>query len=158
MAKAQGVTEELNASDPMKWVGLMNNLQQRGGGNGAGGADLQLNTPQDSGDIQRPSQESQQMSLFDFAAFNQPAQAEGTAQPSIFPHPALPQQVIDEALCIGANDQNSRLIICAYFKKDKTDNARFLAEHYGENGRGLLSGWPPVRHLVQRRGNPHCPG
>jgi len=83
------------------------------------------------------TQESQQMSLFDFAALQQPAQAEGTAQPSIFPHPALPQQVIDEALCIGANDQNSRLIICAYFKKDKPDNARFLAEHYGENGAGF---------------------
>ena len=86
---------------------------------------------------QLPTQESQQMSLFDFAAFQQPAQAEGTAQPSIFSHPALPQQVIDEALCIGANDQNSRLIICAYFKKDKPDNARFLAEHYGENGAGF---------------------
>lgn len=86
---------------------------------------------------QLPTQESQQMSLFDFAAFHQPAQADGTAQPSIFPHPALPQQVIDEALCIGANDQNSRLIICAYFKKDKPDNARFLAEHYGENGAGF---------------------
>ena len=86
---------------------------------------------------QLPTQESQQMSLFDFAAFQQPAQAEGTAQPSIFPHPALPQQVIDEALCIGANDQNSRLIICAYFKKDKPDNAQFLAEHYGENGAGF---------------------
>ena len=86
---------------------------------------------------QLPTQESQQMSLFDFAAFNQPAQAEGTAQPSIFPHPALPQQVIDEALCIGANDQNSRLIICAYFKKDKPDNAWFLSEHYGENGAGF---------------------
>ena len=86
---------------------------------------------------QLPDQESQQMSLFDFAAFNQPAQAEGTAQPSIFSHPALPQQVIDEALCIGANDQNSRLIICAYFKKDKPDNARFLSEHYGENGAGF---------------------
>ena len=86
---------------------------------------------------QLPDQESQQMSLFDFAAFNQPAQAEGTAQPSIFPHPALPQQVIDEALCIGANDQNSRLIICAYFKKDKPDNARFLSGHYGENGAGF---------------------
>ena len=89
-------------------------------------------------DIPRlPDQESQQMSLFDFAAFHQPAQADGTAQPSIFPHPALPQQVIDEALCIGANDQNSRLIICAYFKKDKPDNARFLSEHYGENGAGF---------------------
>ena len=27
MAKTQGVTEELKASDQMKWVGLMNNLQ-----------------------------------------------------------------------------------------------------------------------------------
>ena len=41
-------------------------LAQRGGGNSADGADLQLNTPQDNGDIQRPSQKSQQMSLFDF--------------------------------------------------------------------------------------------
>ena len=27
MAKAQGVTEELKAGDPMQWVGLMNNLR-----------------------------------------------------------------------------------------------------------------------------------
>ena len=27
MAKANGVTEELKASDPMKWVGLMNNFR-----------------------------------------------------------------------------------------------------------------------------------
>ena len=84
-----------------------------------------------------PTQEGQQMSLFDFAAFQQSAQTEGAAQPSIFPHPALPQQVIDEALCIGSNRKHSRLIICAYFKKDKPDNARFLAEHYGENGAGF---------------------
>ena len=89
-------------------------------------------------DIPRlPDQESQQMSLFDFAAFQQPARTEGAAQPSVFPHPALPQQVIDEALCIGSNHKHSRLIICAYFKKDKSDNARFLAEHYGENGAGF---------------------
>lgn len=89
-------------------------------------------------DIPRlPTQEGQQMSLFDFAAFQQPARTEGAAQPSVFPHPALPQQVIDEALCIGSNHKHSRLIICAYFKKDKPDNARFLAEHYGENGAGF---------------------
>ena len=89
-------------------------------------------------DITRlPTQEGQQMSLFDFAAFQQPARTEGAAQPSVFPHPALPQQVIDEALCIGSNHKHSRLIICAYFKKDKPDNARFLAEHYGENGAGF---------------------
>ena len=27
MAKAEGVTEELKAADPMKWTGLMNNLR-----------------------------------------------------------------------------------------------------------------------------------
>lgn len=79
---------------------------------------------------QLPTQEGQQMSLFDFAAFQQ-------EQPSIFPHPALSQQVIDEALCLGSNREHSRLTICAYFKKDKPDNARFLAEHYGENGAGF---------------------
>ena len=85
---------------------------------------------------QLPTQEGQQMSLFDFAAFQQ-AQPEDAAQPSIFPHPVLSQQVIDEALCLGSNREHSRLTICAYFKKDKPDNARFLAEHYGENGAGF---------------------
>ena len=75
------------------------------------------------------------MSLFDFGVFSQP-QSEGGNQISLFSH-ALPQQVIDEALCIGSNHENSRLTICAYFKKDKPDNARFLAEHYGENGAGF---------------------
>ena len=27
MAKAEGVTEKLKASDPMKWTGLMNNIR-----------------------------------------------------------------------------------------------------------------------------------
>lgn len=86
---------------------------------------------------QLPTQESQQMSLFDFTSFTQPVQVESESQPSFLFRAALPQQVIDEAICIGANDRNSRLIICAYFKKDKPDNARFLAEHYGENGAGF---------------------
>ena len=88
---------------------------------------------------QLPTQESQQMSLFDFPSFDSSTPSEGEPQRSLFSRPALSQQVIDEALCIGANDQNSRLIICAYFKKDKPleDNARFLMEHYGENGAGF---------------------
>ena len=87
-------------------------------------------------DIPRlPTQEGQQMSLFDFGAFSQP-QPEDENRIYLFSH-ALPQQVIDEALCIGSNHENSRLIVCAYFKKDKPDNARFLAEHYGENGAGF---------------------
>lgn len=88
---------------------------------------------------QLPTQESQQMSLFDFSSFGSSTLSEGEQQRFLFPRQELSQQVIDEALCIGANDQNSRLIICAYFKKDKPleDNARFLMEHYGENGAGF---------------------
>ena len=61
-------------------------------------------------------------------------------QQSFFSQPQLPQQIIDEALCIGFNDRNSRLIICAYFMKDKPleDNAAFLQKSYGTNGAGLF--------------------
>ena len=85
------------------------------------------------------SQESQQMSLFDFADFHSQTPPAETEQISFFSRPQLSQQVMDEALCIGANDRNSRLIICAYFMKDKplAENARFLQEHYGTNGAGF---------------------
>ena len=83
------------------------------------------------------SQNSQQMSLFDLAM--------PTAEPVTAPAEPVSygirysQQVIDEALCIGANDRNSRLIVCAYFMKDKPleENARFLMRHYGTNGAGF---------------------
>ena len=71
----------------------------------------------------------QQLTFFDLPA--QPADA------PLFSHPKLPQQIIDEALCVGANGEHSRLIICAYFMKDKPDNAVFLQRHYGENGAGF---------------------
>jgi hypothetical protein len=82
--------------------------------------------------------DSQQLSLFDFADFQAPGREE-SEQLSFMPHSPLPQQVIDEALCIGANDKNSRLIICAYFMKDLTpeENAAFLAKYYGTNGAGF---------------------
>ena len=84
------------------------------------------------------SQDVQQLTLFDLAGFNAPGQ-EDEPQMTFFSRPELPQQVIDEALCIGANDRNSRLIICAYFMKDKPleDNAEFLKKHYGTNGAGF---------------------
>ncbi len=82
--------------------------------------------------------DSQQLTLFDFADFNAASQ-EPSEQLSFIPRPQLSQQSIDEALCIGANDRNSRLIICAYFRKDHTpeENAAFLAKHYGTNGAGF---------------------
>lgn len=60
------------------------------------------------------------------------------AQQTFFPQLQLPQQVIDEALCMGFNDRDSRKIICAYFMKDKPDNAAFLQKSYGTNGAGLI--------------------
>ena len=86
------------------------------------------------------TQASQQLSLFDFADFNAPSSE--PEQLSFMPRPQLPQQIIDEALCIGSNEEHSRLMICAYFMKDKPlqDNARFLMEHYGENGAGFYFG------------------
>ena len=60
------------------------------------------------------------------------------AQQTFFPQLQLPQQIIDEALCMGFNDRDSRKITCAYFMKDKPDNAAFLQESYGTNGAGLI--------------------
>ena len=62
------------------------------------------------------------------------------AQLTFMAAPELPQQVIDEALCIGYNDRDSRLIICAYFMKDKPleDNAAFLQSKYRTNGAGFF--------------------
>lgn len=74
-------------------------------------------------------------------AFDQP---DGTPAAPLFSHPGLPQQIIDEALCVGSNDEHSRLIICAYFMKDKPDNAAFLQKHYGENGAGFYFGGEKV--------------
>lgn len=85
--------------------------------------------------------ESQQLTLFDMPAFDQP---DGTPAAPLFSHPKLPQQIIDEALCVGSNDEHSRLIICAYFMKDKPDNAAFLQKHYGENGAGFYFGGEKV--------------
>lgn len=84
------------------------------------------------------TQNSQQMSLFDMPSFDAPAPS-GTEQMTFFSHPQLSQQIIDEALCIGSNEEHSRLIICAYFMKDKPleENVAFLQKHYGTNGAGF---------------------
>ncbi len=83
------------------------------------------------------SQDTQQLSLFDLPDFN--STTEPVEQMSFIPYAQLPGQIIDEALCIGANDRNSRLIICAYFMKDHPTekNAAFLQKHYRTNGAGF---------------------
>ena len=76
---------------------------------------------------------NEQLSFLD-GGFSAPEEAQQT----FFPQLQLPQQVIDEALCIGFNDRDSRKIICAYFMKDKPDSAAFLQKSYGTNGAGLI--------------------
>lgn len=80
--------------------------------------------------------EMQQVTLFEA---EEPETAIEQAQIPIFGSSLqYPQQVVDEALCMGANDAHSRMVICAYFQKDKPDNATFLRDHYGENGAGFF--------------------
>ena len=65
-------------------------------------------------DIKRTKPTTPQMSLFDLQEVEpQTSSAGGLSL-------RYSQQVIDEALTLGANDRNSRLIICAYFQKDHT--------------------------------------
>ena len=79
-----------------------------------------------------PAFSDSQMTIFDL-----PPQSESDT--TIQSHFQLPQQLIDEALCIGSNNQQSRIIICAEFRKDKPleENAAFLQKHYGTNGAGF---------------------
>ena len=83
-------------------------------------------------DARKVRQPTPQLSLFDVQNI------EGVDTGTV---PALrySQQVIDEALTLGANDRNSRLVICAFFQKDHTpeENTAFLREHYGTNGAGF---------------------
>ena len=102
-----------------------------------------------------PTQEGQQMSLFDFAAFHQSKPEDGKQLP-LFSH-TLPQQVIDEALCLGANDRNSRLAICAYFKRISRTTPGSWRSIMGRTARASI--WvEKICPLVQCRGNPHCRG
>ena len=84
-------------------------------------------------DVKRTKPTTPQMSLFDLQEITPEMASTGTLSLR------YSQQVIDEALTIGANDKNSRLIICAYFQKDHKpeENAAFLKEHYGTNGAGF---------------------
>ena len=102
-------------------------------GNSAERADLQLTFE---------AQEGEQISLF-------PSEAEQiriiennteSILPSVFSFTnKLSQDVIDEAIRLGANDEESRIKICAHFMKDKSleENADFLEKHYDTNGAGF---------------------
>lgn len=79
--------------------------------------------------------------LFDLAGSTIPLTNEPAGEPAVFRW-QLPQNIIDAALTLGANDPDSRLRIIAEFMKDKPleENVRFLQAHYEENGAGFYVG------------------
>ena len=116
---------------PDEMGGADEQLPLSSGGADYAGTDLRID-----GIIPPPSVEEQ----ISFLGGGYLAPEQEGEQQTFFSQPQLPQQVIDEVLCIGFNDRNSRLIICAYFMKDKPleDNAAFLQKRYGTNGAGLF--------------------
>ena len=83
-----------------------------------------------------------QFSLFDFnETFVNEPDVSTDSQVSLFTDFGVSQQIIDEALCSGANEVNSRLTICAYFRRDYglEKNTQFLKEHYEKGAFGFIS-------------------
>lgn len=86
-------------------------------------------------------QDPAQISLFDAVSKIPEEQILGeNAQVSLFTDFGVSQQIIDEALCIGANDKNSTVEIAMIFRRDRGTeyNAEFLKNHYKTNGAGFL--------------------
>ena len=116
---------------PNEMGGADEQLPLSSGGADSAGIDLRI-----EGILPPPSFEEQ----ISFLGGGYLAPEQEGEQQTFFSQPQLHQQVIDEALCIGFNDRNSRLIICAHYMKDKPleENAAFLQKSYGTNGAGLL--------------------
>lgn len=89
----------------------------------------------------RKQQKRHSSAFFDFnETFVNEPDTLNDSQVSLFTDFGVSQQIIDEALCSGANEQDSRLEICAYFRRDwgLENNAQFLKEHYGQGAFGFF--------------------
>ena len=84
-------------------------------------------------------EEKTQLDLFSFSYDNESVYDE-TPQTSLFTDFGISQQIIDEALCCGFNDKNSRVQIAMHFRRDRgvEYNARMLKFLYGTNGAGFV--------------------
>lgn len=85
-------------------------------------------------------EQSAQIGLFDYVAdIPEEQYADESNQVSLFTEFGVSQQIIDEALCIGANDTNSTLDIAMFFRRDRGTeyNTEFLKKHYKTNGAGF---------------------
>lgn len=83
-------------------------------------------------------EEKTQLDLFSFSYDNEPVYDE-IPQTSLFTDFGISQQIIDEALCCGFNDKNSRVQIAMHFRRDRgvEYNAKMLKFLYGTNGAGF---------------------
>ncbi len=88
-------------------------------------------------DFDYPEMQTEQQSFFGLP--EQPAASVQSAASRTYTSVHYPQEVVDTAMSIGANDRNSRLKICAFFMKNKSveENAEFLKNHYKTNGAGF---------------------
>lgn len=84
-------------------------------------------------------EEKTQLDLFSFSYDNESVYDE-IPQTSLFTDFGISQQIIDEALCCGFNDKNSRVQIAMHFRRDRgvEYNAKMLKFLYGTNGAGFV--------------------
>lgn len=84
-------------------------------------------------------EEKTQLDLFSFSYDDEPVYDE-IPQTSLFTDFGISQQIIDEALCCGFNDKNSRIQIAMHFRRDRgvEYNAKMLKFLYGTNGAGFV--------------------
>lgn len=85
-------------------------------------------------------EQSAQIGLFDYVAdIPEEQYVDESNQVSLFTDFGVSQQIIDEALCIGANDTDSTLDIAMFFRRDRGTeyNTEFLKKHYKTNGAGF---------------------
>lgn len=84
-------------------------------------------------------EEKTQLDLFSFSYDNEPVY-DKIPQTSLFTDFGISQQIIDETLCCGFNDKNSRVQIAMHFRRDRgvEYNARMLKFLYGTNGAGFV--------------------
>ena len=89
---------------------------------------------------EQEQEQSAQIGLFDYVAdIPEEQYVDESNQVSLFTDFGVSQQIIDEALCIGANDTNSTLDIAMFFRRDRGTeyNTEFLKKHYKTNGTGF---------------------
>ena len=89
---------------------------------------------------EKKKEQSAQIGLFDDVAdIPEEQYVDESNQVSLFTDFGVSQQIIDEALCIGANDTNSTLDIAMFFRRDRGTeyNTEFLKKHYKTNGAGF---------------------